>query len=348
MKFYLTALALLLAGWVVAAGAAALAAIPPALVATPALIQVTQGGCCVQPAFSPDSRQVLFIDKPANQSPVGVYGISLDDALPAQPQLVNATVGFYSPDRAIVGVPAGDSIKFTNQTTGQSWLVNTGGHRPDFSPDGRQLVWVATDREGPYDQRRSDVWLANLDGSHAQKLLTLYGGGFSGWYPDGRRILLVGLENIGDEEQKLISYRLDTGQQLRLARHKRIRGVEISPGGSWVVYYVDFAADDAPADRGIWAVSGDGVTRQKLAAPGFGAYRWRNDATLLLLPMRATATDSMQLWAIEVAQNRAAPLTNPATLPFSVSNGDWDVALNGRAVVFVSSADHNIWLINLP
>ena len=318
----------------------------PTAIPTPQLTQLTRNGCCVQPFFSPDSNQVLFIDKPGESDPVGIYGVSLDKNLPAEPELVNKIIGFRSPDRTIVATLNGDIAQFTNEVTGQTWQINTNGNWPRFSPDARRILWTATDREGPYDRRQTDIWLADLDGSNARLLVSIYGGGFVGWFPDGERILLIGRDNPNDELRNLISYTVSTGQRLNLASHQRLRAIEMSPGGSYIAYFVDFAGD--PEERGVWLVSGDGTTRKKLALPGFGAYQWLDDSTLLNIPMRSTPAESMQLWALNVATNAAIPLTHPDTTPFSISNGDWAVAPNGRRLVFVNSKDNNIWLIQLP
>ncbi|MBN1220480.1 MAG: hypothetical protein JXM69_16255 [Anaerolineae bacterium] len=312
---------------------------------TPSLRQLTTGGCCVQPFFSPDGQQVLFIDKPAADAPVGIYGVNLANPQPT-PVLVNNTIGFRSFDQSIVAVMEDDLVRFSNEKTGQSWTVDTGGNWPSFSPDNRQILWVATDPEGPYDRRQSDLWLADLDGSNAQLLLSLYGGGFAGWFPDSNRILLVGRGNPGDEELTLMVYNLQNNQRTNLFSHQRLRGIEISPGGSWIAFFLSFA--DEPADNGLWVVNADGTVHRKLDLSGFGAYRWRNDDTLLYIPMRTSADESMQLWAVEATTGQSRPLTNPATLSFSIANGDWNVSPDGHHVIFVNSTDQNIWLITLP
>ena len=312
---------------------------------TPSLRQLTSGGCCVQPFFSPDSRQVLYLDKPSTDTPVGIYGLNLADPQPT-PILVNKTIGFRSADRTLVITMAGDLARLVNEITGQIWSVDTGGNSPSISPDNRRLIWTATDQDGPYDRRRSDVWLANIDGSQPRLLLSLYGGGFSDWFPDSQRLLFVGRDNPDLEEVTLFVYDLQTGQRLNLFSHKHLRGIEVSPGGVWIVCFIAFA--DTPADNGVWVIKADGTARHQLDVPGFGAYRWRNDDTLLYIPMRASAEDSMQLWAVDAASGQGHPLTNPTALPFSIANGDWDVSPDGRYVVFVSSSDQNIWLITLP
>lgn len=311
----------------------------------PALRQLTSGGCCVQPTFSSNSQQVLFIDKPNADTASGIYGLNLADPQPT-PVLVHRIIGFQNSDRTIVATIEGELAVFTNEVTGESWAVNTGGNWPSFSPDSRQIIWTATDEEGPYDRRQTDVWLANLDGSQARLVLSLYGGGLTGWFPDNRRILLIGRDNPNEEKQTLFVYDLANDRRTNLFSHKRLRGGEISRGGSWIAFFLSFA--DEPAENGLWLISADGTTQRQLELPQFGAYRWRDDTSLLFIPMRAPDEASMQLWAIDAATGQLQPLTDPATLAFSISNGDWDISPDGRQVVFVNSADQNIWLITLP
>jgi len=288
---------------------------------------------------------VLFLDKPTAKAPVGIYGINL--AVPdAAPVLVNKIIGFSSPNPVISATLTDNQVYFTNKETNQRWAIDTAGNWPNFSPDGRQMVWLVTDREGPYDRRRSDLWLAALDGSQPRQVLSLYGGGLAGWFSDGQRLLLLGRDKPNDEEVTLFVYNLNSGQRLNLISHKRLRGVEVSPQGSWILYLITFA--DNPTDNGLWVMRSDGSAPRQLNLPGFGAYRWRNDNTLLYIPMRPVAADSMQLWAVDVATGQSRPLTHPASLSFSIANGDWDVSPDGNQVVFVSSADQNIWLITLP
>jgi Tol biopolymer transport system component len=287
----------------------------------------------------------LFIDKPGDDVPVGVYGVNITAPQPA-PVLVNNIIGFWNLQRTIVATIEGDLAVFTNVTSGESWTVNTGGNWPSFSPDSSQIIWVATDREGPYDRRQNDVWLANLDGSKARKLLSLYGGGLTGWFPDGQRILLTGRDNPNEEKLTLFVYDLADERRTNLFSHKRLRGGEISTGGSWIAFFISFADD--PVENGLWVIRTDGANQQRLDIPRFGAYAWRNDDTLLYIAMRAPGEESMQVWAIAAATGQLQPLTDPTTLPFSISNGDWEISPDGQNLVFVNSADQNIWLMTLP
>ncbi len=52
--------------------------------------------------------------------------------------------------------------------------------------------------------------------------------------------------------------------------------------------------------------------------------------------------------ALGLATGEARQLTDPATTPFKIANGDWRVSPDGRYVAFVESSDRNIWVIALP
>jgi hypothetical protein len=64
----------------------------------PGLRQITMGGCCTQPFWSPDSRQVLFIDKPTPDDPVGIWGVDVSQPNLTLPQLVTDRIAFYTAD----------------------------------------------------------------------------------------------------------------------------------------------------------------------------------------------------------------------------------------------------------
>jgi len=320
----------------------------PTLTPTPQaeLRQLTTGGCCAQPFFSADSHQVLFIDKPNEDAPTGIYGVEVAQPQP-NPTLVSEMIGFYNHDRSLVATIEGaDLLRLTRVATGENWTMNTKGNWPKFSPDGKLVLWTARDEEGPYDQRAGDVWVANLDGSQARQLFTTYGGGFGDWLADSQRFLLVSKPKPNVIEVTLSVYDITKNSQIDLFTERQLRQVKLSTGGSWVVFYAMFAEDATRS--GLWLLSTDGQSQRQLAVPHFGAYQWQDDDTLLYLPMRAAGETSMQLWAIDAATARLTPLTDPQQLPFVVANGDWKVSPDGRHVAFVNSADNNIWLIDLP
>ena len=185
------------------------------------LRQLPSGGCCVQPFFSPDSSKVLFVDKPSETVPPGVYGLDLtrfESSAETPPQLFYETIGFRSPDRTVVALPDPDDgqlMRFINEDTGEAWTVNTLGNWPVFSQDGQSILWNAIDRRGPYDERPTDIWVSKVDGSDARRLLTIYGGGANGWFPDNEHILLTGRAGQIGEDETMVVFSLKKEASIR-------------------------------------------------------------------------------------------------------------------------------------
>jgi Tol biopolymer transport system component len=294
---------------------------------------------------------VLFIDNPRDEGLAQVYGVNINQvaANPAQNQvsLVYETIGFRSPDQTIVARPDPNNrelMLFTNEQTGESWTVNTDGNWPIYSPDGTQIFWNATDRDGPYDQRRTDIWLAEIDGRNARLLLTIYGGGVESWFPDGQHLLITGRADRIGEEEVIFALSIEDGSTMELGQEKRLRAGEISKDGTWVIYFSSFADD--PAYDGLFAVRADGSERRKLDF--LGPFRWRDDTHLLYIPTRAVREDSLVVWEMDMERGESYPLTDPAQIRFVIDGGDWALSPDGKKLVFVSAEDKNLWLITLP
>lgn len=152
---------------------------------TSALRRLTGGGCCTQPFWSPDSRRVLFIDRPNPDRPAAIWSVAVDQPDP-QPEAFLDKVAYYSPDLRFMTYPEGQRIVIERREDGRRWTIDNGGRRITFSPDFKRIAWQISSNEGPFNERRSEIWLANLDGSGARRIATLQGGGLAGWLPDGR------------------------------------------------------------------------------------------------------------------------------------------------------------------
>lgn len=304
----------------------------------PGLIQLTNNGCCVEPFWSPDGTRVLFLDKPSPNAPTGFWGVGLGGG---EPTLYVDRLGLYSPDMSLLAYPQDGQTVVERLSDGQRWTIPNEGRAISFSPDGTLVAWTAGETGPPFDTPLRQVWISSFDGTQPRQAAQVIGGGFSGWFPDGR-ILVSGKMDASEPLPGLWAVSLQDGGYTRLASGERLRGVSLSPGGSWLIYQKVFDPD--PGLNGIWLVNTKNGETRRLEL--FGGYRWQDDQHLLLIPLDVSQANH-RLWQVDAATGVALPLTDLAALPFKVANGDWSVSPDGKKIAFVSALDRNIWLIDL-
>ncbi len=309
---------------------------------TPELRQLTSGGCCVMPSWSPDSRQVLYVDKPPNAAEAGVYAVNIADASP-EPQLAGR-VGIYSPDRSLVAYPTDTRTIVEKLSTGDRWVMPNDGQAVEFAPDNQHVAWEIDAISGPYDQRQAEISIANVDGTDSGKVARVYGGGLVGWLPRGLNLVFLGRPSLSTHDRTLTVLDLHTNVATDLVTAERIGDVSASRDGSWMAYTISFNADNQR--NGIWVQRSDGSAGRKLDM--WGAYQWRDDSHLLLIPARASADASFEIWEVDAATGEMRQLTSGTITPLNILNGDWQVSPDGKYIVFVNSADRNLWLLKLP
>jgi hypothetical protein len=181
-----------------------------------------------------------------------------------------------------------------------------------------------------------------VDGSDARVVATLRGGGLSDWFPDGRRLLV----SFRDEEDRSSTYAvldLDTGEVQPLVQAPQVRGALLSPQAGWLAYQVTFSGD--PAADGLWLLPLDGGEPRWLDV--YGAYRWRGEGRLLVIPLEPGAV-AQRVLEVDALTGEARALTDPAVTPLRIAGGDWALSPDGRALAYVSAEDRNIWILELP
>jgi len=312
------------------------------------LRMLTTDGCCTQPFWLPDARQVLFIDRPSLKRPAAIWAVSVE-APETGPYLFSEYIGFYTSDLNYRIVPQGNTtfIEELMCPAGPArtrWAVPAGGRLVTISPGRMHIAWQVSNEELPIERRMAEIWVATLDGSQARRVTRLARGSILGWASD--EVLIVsGRERLSDPEQVFWALSLTDGRRLELARSDRLRGGSISPDGTWLAYSI--ALSKERNQNGIWVVRTDGSQRRQLPLALFGSYRWRDGHRLLIIPLRSAAL-SHELWEFDAQDGAARALTDPATTSFKVTNNDWAVAPDGRSIVFVSALDHNLWWLPLP
>jgi Tol biopolymer transport system component len=283
---------------------------------------------------------VWFIDKPSDTQPSGLWGVSVAGG---EPRFVTDRLGMLSNDGALIAYPEAGRTMVERVETGERWSVPAEGRAIAFSPDGAQIAWQTASSTANFDRRIVDVWVANVDGGNPRSVASLIGGGLSGWLPDGARLLVTGRDS-GEAEPFLATLNLNDGTRTLITTGLNIRAVTVSPGGNWIAYTISFSGD--AARDGLWVARTDGSGGSRV--PWFGAYRWRADDRLVIIPLE-TGTASQRVVEVQAGvADEGRPLTDPRRLPFRVLAGDWSLSPDGNSLVFVSAADRNIWLLELP
>ena len=315
---------------------------------TPVLRQLATGGCCTQPFWSPDSRWVIYIDKPSPESPVGFWGI--DTTKPGStPQLLTERIAFYTSDLSHI-IEYGNGQTTIEQLAGilseqvvERWSVPAGGRSISISPNRTRIVWAVSNDNAPSELRVSEIWVANFDGTEPRPVTRLPRGGFAGWITDDR-LLLSGRESLESRKTVLYTYSLIDNSMVELVRADRPRGFRLSSDRRWLAYYVSLS--DEPAENGLWLLRTDNGERRQLGRELFGSYAWRDARHLLIIPFSPDA-QYHELWEVDVETGEARRLIDPDVTRLKVANADWQVSPDGRHVAFVESSDHNIWLLSL-
>jgi TolB protein len=130
------------------------------------------GGCTTEPAWSPDGRWIAF----SRQS----GPLLADDEWTEQ--------GIY--------MIRADGSHLTQVT--QRQRPSTGADdSPQFSPDGRTIVFERRNIRGLLPDQGQAVWTVGVDGRHERRLTPydLLGGDTEDWSPDGKLILFESNEN---------------------------------------------------------------------------------------------------------------------------------------------------------
>ncbi len=311
----------------------------------PRFEQITQGGCCVQPAFSPDSARILFMDKPSRDAVTGIYAVPISAPL-TTPALAFRQLGPFSTDLSLaVNLENGRTI-VERVADGVKWTIPNDGRRVSFSPDAKRIAWTVAEDFGNFDVRRGDVYVANVDGSSPKLVATRYGGGVQAWMPDSSRLLIAGKSTRNEPKTKLSILNLADGKFTDVLEVERSRGITLSPDGKRGILLIAQAQNIA--DNGVFLLSLDGSAAPPQRLEFFGAYKWCDATRLLYVPLETNAP-SNALWRLDVTTRKAERLIAPvADGPFKIASGDWDVSPDGRQIVFLSARDRNIWTVTLP
>jgi Tol biopolymer transport system component len=316
----------------------------PSPTPTPILRQLTSGGCCSGPTWSADGQRILYIDRPSPESRSGLWGINRNGG---QPEFITDRLGIYSADMSLRAFPRDGEVIIEHLDSEEQWRIPNGGRLVSFSPDGAWIAWTAGQSGPPFDVAQGEVWVSRSDGSEARRVFASIGGGFTGWFPDGRLLVRGRIKSPGNEQAYwALSLEHSQGEQpgiVELGRGSRLREAKISPNGRWLAYLVTSSED--PNQNGLWLA--DTYNGEKRRLELFGGYNWRDEDNLLVVPLDLSQP-LHRLIQINALTREVLLLTDPAITPFKIANGDWSVSPDGQHITYISAFDQNIWLLTMP
>jgi hypothetical protein len=302
------------------------------------LMKLTNGGCCPQPFWSSDSQSVMYLDNPVPSGSPGLWSVNLRGN---PPELVSERLGLYSHSLVYLAYPEEGQTIVESKEVGQRWVIPNQGQVVKFCPQERHVAWIASSMAVPIDKTRHQVWTSQIDGSEARIVWEMYGGRLEGWFPDGR-LLVAGRATQSDSVQSLWAVSLVGEPPTLLAQGFLLRSI-LSPGGSWLAYQGLFSED--AAENGLFIVHTHTGESHRLDL--FGAFRWRDDHRLIIIPMDQEPSQHV-FWEIDALNGSNKKIPLPEGMSIRISAGDWSVSPDGKHIVFVSAEDKNIWVITLP
>lgn len=302
--------------------------------------RLTKGGCCSYAGWSDDSEWILFLDGKLDKTPPGLYSLP---STGGSPSFVTNRFGNFSADWSLVAYEEVGQVYVERWTDGTRWPIQSNGRAVSFSPDMNLLAWEYGSQsiQSP-DRRQTQVWISTVRGEQSHELVTIHGGAFVGWVGGSEAIIVTG--RLSPTVPAGI-WKIDatTGAGQLLFDVEKPESILISPSGGWLVLVVAFESD--VSRNGIWVLRTDGSYIERI--PVFGAYRWRAEAQLLLMPLDLSAP-SADLYQLDLANDKVFKLIDSHVTELKLANNDWSISPSGRWLLYHSSVDRNLWILELP
>ncbi|PWH15096.1 MAG: hypothetical protein DDG60_06590 [Anaerolineae bacterium] len=170
--------------------------------------------------FTPEAQPGL----PATEAPTATITPTIPPTDTPQPTATATPIGGGTGQIAFAstrtGIPQVYIINVDGSGLRQITNEQDGACQPDWSPDGKRLVYVSPCRQKQDFYQGSSLYLIDANGENRTPLPTSLGGDFEpAWSPDGKRIAFTSLR---DGYMEIYMINLETGQITRLTRAQSI------------------------------------------------------------------------------------------------------------------------------
>ena len=163
----------------------------------------SQPGGETKPALSPDGESVAFASASAGNRDIWVQRVGSDKAINLTPDsAADDTDPAFSPDGALIAFHSdrdGGGLYVMGATGESVRRVTAGGFSPDWTPDGKELVFADEEIASPLLRSRSRLWAVNVASGVKRPLLET-DGVEPAVSPHGLRVAYWGLK--GDTAQR--------------------------------------------------------------------------------------------------------------------------------------------------
>ncbi|MCC6612919.1 MAG: M23 family metallopeptidase [Anaerolineae bacterium] len=296
-----------------------------------ALRRVAFDGCCPGARWSPTDPDLLYLIDGAPGQRAAIYewdvvlGAPTGMATTAPPPLT-------SPDGTLTVSSNGTLTTIRRLADGAEWQVDTGNAIPALSPDNALLMWQQNETG---DDAPTTLWISGVDGANAAPIASA--PGLNARWLDATRLLVW---QRMDATTALYIYDTTRGETVTLGAWEWLRGLSLAPGGGRLMFYLFHQPD--PAASGIYTIeTRAGAQAEHL--PWFGGWRWRDADSVFYVPQEVDQP-SHQLRVYDLASGDDIALTDPATQPFAIAEGDWSVSADGMRAAFWNALDHTVWV----
>lgn len=315
---------------------------PPPVTTNAQARKLTNPGCCVGPHWLPDGSGVYFFAASGQvDQRAGVFTVPRAGGAP---QFLTSLNGAFSSNLKLVAHPTGEGVAVSQISGATVAVVPDTGRHPAIAPTNDQVAWMAP-TTAPLVSVSLDppfqIAIQRLGTGVVNVPAGIWVGENFQWFPDGRRILVQGRDSHS-EQPGLWVLDTTTGAVSQIVAGSWLENVAISPDSRQIVYTATLQPDRAA--NGVWLINADGSGRRQLAGLS-GGYHWLPDNSGLVYIPSPTEQPTDELWRYTLRDNSRTPLITRDRTPFSVAQDDWELAPDGKAVVFRSATDGAIWVI---